>query len=124
MLHRAAKQTVSASSILELSEGRGRKQRLAKDEETLIVDSILYFHNNATPLDTKCIMDLVQTLVQSFSDSRQKMIGFKDDRPGRDWLRNFLKRHTKISLRRRIGLDKYRCMAMNPQNVAKHFCRL
>ena len=69
-------------------------------------------------------MDLVQTLVQSISDSSQKMIGFKDDRSGRYWLRNFLKRHTEISLRRRIALDKCRCMAINPQNVAKQFCRL
>lgn len=38
----------------------------------MIVDSILYFHNNATPLDTKCVMDLVKTLFQSFDEERKK----------------------------------------------------
>lgn len=55
---------------------------------------------------------------------RKKRTGFRNNSPGRDWIRNFINRHPNISLRKRVSLDQYRQQSMNPENLVKHFCRL
>ena len=84
---------ISERTILKASGGRGRKQTLTFVEETFIVESVLEFQNNGTPLDRRCILDLAQTIVSTFPSEKRASIGFINDRPGVDWLKNFLNRH-------------------------------
>lgn len=124
ILQCASKGEVSTSSILQLSEGGGRKQRLTKEEEKIIVNSVLYFQNNTNTLDRISLLDLVQTLLQTFKITRKKNIAFESRRNGRDWLKAFLKRNNILSVKRRIGMGQYRCSSMNLENFAKNFFRL
>ena len=47
-------------------------------------------------------------------------MGFKDDRPGEEWLNSFIDRHSDLALKRRISLESARAEAMNPENISKH----
>ena len=49
---------------------------------------------------------------------------FNDNRPGKAWIRNFLQRHTSITLPRRVNLESDRAVAMSPENVASHYARV
>ncbi len=78
--------------IVAASKGRGRKQRLSMDEEKLIADAVLEFQHNGTPLSRASILNLAMTFTKTLPAERRQSIGFKDDRPGDDWLGAFLKR--------------------------------
>lgn len=77
IIHRAVKGKVSASHILELSEGYDRKERLSYQEEQIIVESFLCDQNNATPPETSSMIDLVQTLVEDFDETKKKELDSK-----------------------------------------------
>ena len=89
-LHRASKSEATESAILSSSDGRGRKQRLSEEEETMIKDAALEFQNNGTPLDRNSFLHLAETLVMTLSPDRIQKLGFNSGRPGKHWLRSFM----------------------------------
>lgn len=111
-------------AVIEANDVIGRKHRFTIDKKRFIVATILEFHRNVTPLYIGCTLDLTQTLISSFSASRQNTLGFVNGRPGKDWLRSFTKRHRALAIRRRVVLENDRAEAMTPQNVAMHFATL
>lgn len=83
----------TAKETLAQSDGRGRRNRLTKDEEKMIVEEAIEFQNNGTPLDRTNICVLVETLVDNMCGSRQKEIGFVNNRAGKKWLSSFQKKN-------------------------------
>lgn len=50
----------------------------------MIIGAILYFQNNKISIKTNSVLDLKQTLVQTFSGDQRKKIKFFNDNSGRD----------------------------------------
>lgn len=123
-LYKKAHLQATEREILSSSSGRGRRQRLNVEEEKLIVEAALEFQRNGTPLDMNCICELTKTLVESFTPERQKSIGFKGNKPGKDWLRYFMRRNSTLTLRKRVNLEAERAEAVTPENLATHFARI
>ena len=123
-LQRYANVEATGAAILRVGDGRGRRQRLSVDEETMISAAILEFQRNGTPLDRDALKGLVQTFVSTLPAARQKSIGFRDNIPGADWVRALLLRNSTLALKTRINLEHDRSLAMNPENVATHFARI
>ncbi|PXF44948.1 hypothetical protein BWQ96_05312 [Gracilariopsis chorda] len=106
------------------TRGRGRKTIFTSEEEQLIKASVLSFSHCGTPLSRNCLKDLVQHYVRSLPQQRKTKLPFRNDRPGDGFVRNFIRRHPDLSLKRRSQLEKPRQLAMSPTNLAKHFARL
>ena len=98
-LRRACRLEPTPEALLRASSGRGRKPRFTQEEETLISQAALEFHNNGTPISRECLKDLAQTFIKTLPAERRKSFGFKNDRPGNDWLNRFLKRSGRLLLR-------------------------
>ena len=113
-LHIAARGEATEKAILGLSFGRGRAVRLTNEEEKLIVDATLEFQQNCIPLDCRSFRKLARTLIRTLSAPRRDKLGFKNDLPGIDWQKAFIKRHPQLTLRRRVNLEHERSEAMNP----------
>ena len=77
-LQRALQNVTNPKDIISASSGRGRKQRLTVEEESMIADAVIEFQRNGTLLDRDCVRDLVQTLVQTFTKERRQAIGFNN----------------------------------------------
>ena len=123
-LQRAVKSAPTASAVLAASAGCGRKKRLDDHDENIIADTIIEFQANGTPLSRSCVMDLVQVYVRSLSGDRRAACAFHNDRPGKKWLLNFLKRHPNLHIKSSVNLKYQRAEAMCPENVAAHFARI
>ena len=67
---------------------------------------------------------MIQIYVARLPFSRRAKIPFKDNRPGPDFIKSFLRRHPSIRMRRRAALEIRRKLAMSPQNMAMHYARL
>lgn len=76
--------------ILYASDGRGRKRPMTIEEEKLICDAALDFHNNGTPLSLDCIFDLADAFILTLGKQRQLRLRFNLNRPGTKWLSHFL----------------------------------
>ena len=103
---------------------RGRPPCLTVRDERLIADAILEFADRGFPLQRCDMADMVQMYVARLPLSRRSRLPFKDNRPGRDYLQAFLKRHPDIRLRRRAALEYRRKVSMSPRNLAMHYARL
>lgn len=123
-LQKAVKRPPTASAILSASHGRGRKERLTSNDEQIIFDAITEFQCNGTPLDRCGVMDIAKAYVESLPATRRAACAFKNNRPGRKWLINFLKRHPVLRLKSTVNLEHERAEAMCPENVAAHFARI
>ena len=123
-ISRAMNHDVTEAAMLQASDGRGRRQRLISEEENLICDAALEFHNNGTPLSRSCVCDLASALITTITPERQQKLGFYQNKPGKKWLSYFLDRHSELTVKRRLSLESARHDAMNPEHIAKHFARL
>lgn len=117
-LHRAVKRPIPFAST------RGRRTTLTTTEEELISNAVLHFSSKGTPLSRECFKELVKCFVQRLPQKRRNQLAYANDKPGDCFVRNFLKRHEQITLKRRTNLQKMRADAMSPQNLAEHFARL
>ena len=63
-------------------------------------------------------------MVSSLPLERRIRIPFKNNRPGNDFMKSFLRLHPVIRMRRRAALEQRRKMAMSPRNMAMHFALL
>lgn len=123
-LHRALQRPATAAAILEASCGRGRRTRLTHAEELIIKDTVYEFQSNGTPLNRSVVMDVVQEFVRTLSIQRRKLIGFRNDRPGREWMKRFVARWPELKLQCAVNLEYERAEAMSPVNIAAHFARI
>lgn len=114
-LQRVSKKQANESTILQQSDGKGRKARLTNEEEKIIADALLEFQNRGTPLDRQCLLYLAHTLIETLPEHRRKLLGFRDDRPGKAWINSFLSRDPVLTLQRRVSLESDRAAAMNPE---------
>ena len=98
--------------------GSGKKTVLSKSEEDLIVTALEFTAKCGYPQGREDIKDMVQ----SFIKHTGRKTPFKDDRPGRDWIVLFERRH-KNRLRRRKPelLTTTRAKGMSKDNIDKFF---
>ena len=101
----------------------GRPPRLNIAEERALLESVAEFSALGTPLSRDQLKVLARILIDSLPIQRQKQIGFKNNTPGKDWARNFLRRNM-LSAKTKQALDRARYDAMTVENVAGHYARL
>lgn len=93
-----------------LNAGRGRKCVLSKEVEDNIAGIILARSRWGFPVDKAELCELVQQYV---TDHKIKTT-FKENRPGEDWYRRFMRDHPKISLKKPEQLQRRRMEAADP----------
>lgn len=103
---------------------RGRQKVFTEAEERIILDAVLYFSDNLTPLSRDCFKDVVALYISKLPSARVKELPFRNGYVGDWWMRKFISRHPKLMLRRRANLEQSRALAMSPENLAKHYARL
>ena len=91
------------------------------NEERMIADTAIEFQSNGTPLDRNSPLDLARTYVDLLPIDRQKSIGFRANRPGRNSLSGFLKRFPELCVKSTVSLEHAQAEAMCPANVAARF---
>ncbi len=106
-----------------LPKNNGRPPRLTPDEETTILKSVSELMALGAPISRDQLKFLARIFIESLPEQRQKQIGFKENTPGKDWIRNFLSRHSLV-LKTKQSLERSRYDALTVNNVAAHFARL
>ena len=61
------------------------------------------FASKRTPLSRECVLDLAKTLFETLPKVRSSSLGFKENRPGKDWLFGFIIRHPELKLKTRAA---------------------
>lgn len=90
---------IPRSTLLDKLDGKrpvdaspGPNPFLTKSEERTLESWAIDLHQRGFPLKTEDLKDMAQTLIQS----SQRQTSFKNGRPGRSWMRNFLLRHPSV----------------------------
>ncbi|KAI4468075.1 hypothetical protein MML48_2g00019108 [Holotrichia oblita] len=95
----------------------GRKPAMSVAEERYIVTALLKAAEFIVPFTEKDLMDFVE---QYITRKGIRIKEFKDNRPGRDWVRNFLKRNSVLSHRNSQNIK--RCRAdLQPEIIIDYF---
>lgn len=79
---------------------------LTEREESDLVEWMFKLSKTGFPVTKEQLLDSVQLLVKS-SDTKSEH-NFTNDRPGRHWYEEFLKRHPEIAVRMSQNLTKSR----------------
>ena len=102
----------------------GRPPCLGGHNENLLVSAILDCAGRGFPLSMSDISDMAQLIVSRMPESQRNRLPFRENRPGPEFVRAFLKRNKNIRMRRRAPLEQRRKMAMSPEVLAAHYARL
>jgi hypothetical protein len=110
----------SHHTIIDRLKGRrgeklGRSTELSKEEEEHFVERILVMSNWGFPLSKGDLTNLIK----HYLDRQGRTTRFTDNLPGRDFVRGFLKRHPRLSVRK-VNLIK-RGRAVVSQGVVNKF---
>ena len=105
----AAKQyNIPRSTLLDKLDGKrpveaspGPNPFLTKAEERLLESWVMDMYQRGFPLKCEDLKDMAQSFIQN----NQRRTSFKNGRPGRSWMRNFLLRHPHVY---QIGVDPAR----------------
>lgn len=96
----AAKEfNIPRSTLLDKLDGKrpvetspGPNPFLTKAEEQTLESWAIDLYQRGFPLKTEDLKDMAQAVIQN----NQRQTSFKNSRPGRSWMRNFLLRHPKV----------------------------
>lgn len=83
---------------------KGRCTVLSATEENEIVQWILDISKQGFPISSSGLKDTVQMLL----DKKKRKTVFVNNRPGRDWFKRFMQRHSNLSIRLAENLNKSR----------------
>ncbi|XP_077968684.1 uncharacterized protein LOC144422763 [Styela clava] len=95
----------------------GQPKALSDDEEMLLVQIIVLVSESGFPIDRN---DL-QMLVKSYLDYKGEISRFVDNKPGKDWMRSFEKRHPEISRKKPELLTKARAEGLSHSVISTFF---
>ena len=101
---------------------RGKPPVLGYAEEAVLVEKILYYSARGVPMTQAMLRDGVAAYVnEDLSEERRQHMRqtFVDGRPGRKWVRLFLRRHPEVSQSYGRSLQAARAAASNPENIAR-----
>ncbi|KAE8743717.1 hypothetical protein FOCC_FOCC009668 [Frankliniella occidentalis] len=95
----------------------GRPRSLRSEEEAVLVDSLLICSEWGFPLTCLDIQNCVQ---QYLNETKKVDSRFKENRPSRDWVNEFLKRHPVLT--KRLATNIKRCRAaVSAETVNQYF---
>lgn len=91
----------------------GRTTELSKGEEDALVDVCLVLGDYNYPVTKRYLADMVK----SYLDRKREVPRFKGNRPGRKWVRGFLKRHAdRLVIRKPSNIKRSRA-AVSPDQI-------
>lgn len=93
-----------------LPVGSGSNPALTHDVEQVLEDCLIARSKMGYP----CHRSEIKSLVQEYVKINNILTPFRDGLPGDDWFRGFMKRHTKLSLKKPEPLQKSRMRARDP----------
>lgn len=106
------------------NERRGRKPCLIDQDKRILSNLLLHFADNGFPLSRHNMGDAIQLYVNRLPQHHKDKISFWDNRPGKDFLKSFLRRHLELQMRRRAALKLSCKCAMSANTLARHFTRI
>ena len=83
------------NNLVPLDCAKGVPSFFTKQEESLLVEWILYSAERGFPVTKNMLLDCIQKML--ISEKRQNP--FKDNRPGKHWYNAFMRRHENLSKR-------------------------
>ena len=89
-----------------------------------MVGAILELQANGKPLDRSCIIDLVQTTIDTLPEHEPDEKSFSDNKSGKKCLSNFLQRYPDIDVRTPTSIEFKRVATMCSNSTAAHFARI
>ena len=96
------------------SARRGSKTTLSKDEESLLVDTILLFQQWQCPMSPSAIIGLAKPYMLQLGKK------VSNESTLRDWFRGFMKRWSnEIKLAKTVKLEKARSKACRKETIGK-----
>ncbi|XP_039275953.1 uncharacterized protein LOC120349591 [Nilaparvata lugens] len=101
-------------------QGGGRRRTLTDEEENTIVDCLIARAEFGYPCDRMELMQLVGEYIKA-NDIKNV---FKDNTPGEDWYLGFMKRHSRLSLKKAEHLQAVRKSNTTPDIVYDFYEKL
>ena len=90
------KTTLLSKTKNTYSDKLGRPTALYESEESILAEGLVLCGHWGFPMTIEDVCDLVQKYLK---ESNKVVKQFKNNRPGRDWSSNFLKRHPELTKR-------------------------
>lgn len=129
----ARKLQVSQGVVQRAQDGvRGHSHRerppiLLPHEEAVVVKLIMYYAERGSPMPESMIRSAVTAFINEdlFAERRDLIHQtFTSGRPGRKWMKHFIKRHPAVLRAHGRSLQAARAAASNPENLARMFALL
>lgn len=107
------------------SKRAGRPKALSNEEEGVLVELILRYADRGIPLKLKHVAEATTIMVDSMDIERREGLPFTDGRPGRKFLRAFLRRHkNQLRFSLPVSQERVRWNATNADALVHHFANL
>jgi len=127
----AAKYRLAKTTLWEYARKDGsvnthsKRFALTKEEEEVILNTILRFADRGIPLNRDHVREAVHITVETFPADRRAKLPFKDSYPGKKWLASFYKRHKdKLKYTVPCPQEADRYAAVNANTLTSHFAQL
>ncbi|XP_052129196.1 uncharacterized protein LOC127750768 [Frankliniella occidentalis] len=113
--------TTLRSKLLEMYPNKiGRPTALSNLEESALSEGLQLCEEWGFPLTAEDVCDVVQNYLNT---CEKRIKTFKNNRPGRDWIKSFLQRHPELSKRFCENVKRKRA-AVSREIVMDYFTRL
>ena len=103
----------------------GRPPLLTEQEEKSVVEALLHFADCGVPLCKSDVQEAIAFMVSSFPEARRMSLSFKNGRPGRAFMRGFLKRHhaeLRVCVPEHHEAKRY--AAVNAETLTSHVAKV
>lgn len=118
---------IPRSTLLDKLDGKrpvdaspGPNPFLTKAEERTLESWAIDLHRRGFPLKTEDLKDMAQDVIQN----NQRRTSFKNGRPGRSWMRNFLLRHPKMNeFSGDVGPGLRRSRSVTTRDDVRQWCK-
>lgn len=98
-------------------KGAGRPTALTADNENQLEELILARAKFGYPMDKQELL----SFVKDFCNEKNIRTPFRENQPGHDWYKNFMKRHERLSLKKPQSLQNKRAEAADPFVINEHY---
>lgn len=118
---------IPRSTLLDKLDGKrpvdaspGPNPFLTKSEERTLESWAIDLYRRGFPLKTEDLKDMAQNVIQN----NQRRTSFKNGRPGRSWMRNFLLRHPRVyEISNDMAPGPRRSRTVTTRDEVRHWCQ-
>lgn len=103
----------------------GRKCAFSKEEEEVIIKTLLHYSDRGVPLSRTNLWEAVISFIELLPEERKAQLPFTNGRPKKDWIFDFEARiEERVDFKKPIPQESNRFAAVNAETLVTHFATL